>query len=240
MSTWRGLSRDLMRAVSWHRRLLAAALAAASVAVGLHLLQPNPAPTVLVLAAARDLPGGAALTRSDVRQVALPRDVVPRGVLRPGDPLATRTLAGPVRAGEPLTDARMLSPSLLAHLSEGKDTPDDLVAAPVRIADAETVGMVRVGDRIDVLAAHTGVETASRPAELIARAVEVVSLPGRHEPSDAAAGGLPDLDELGSISGDGASGDGGLVVVAVPATVAADLARATVTSRLSLVLRPSD
>ncbi len=230
--------RELVRAVSWRRRLLAAALAAASVALALQLLEPRPAPTTTVLAAARDLPGGHALGKSDVRELALPTDAVPAGALSPGDARATRMLAGPVRAGEPLTDVRMMGPALLASLD------DQLVAAPVRMADAGALSLVRPGDRIDVLAAETDLEQAQRPARVVARAAPVLALPGRG-PAGRSDGTESGLDTAVSGFDPAASdpaavaGDGGLVVLAVPPDVAADLARAAVTARLSLVVRHS-
>ena len=101
---------------------------------------------------------------------------------------------------------------------------------PVRLADAGALTLVRVGDRIDLLAAETDATTAYAPARTVARAVRVLALPVE---------GSPALG-LGSGSGAGAdalTSDGGLVVVAVTPVVAADLARAAVTARLSLVLR---
>ena len=228
----RRLGRDLALAVSWHRRLLAAALAAACVALALHLLEPRPAATTTVLAAAHDLPGGARLARSDLRTLALPRDAVPDGALRPGDPGATRVLASPMRAGEPLTDARVLGPSLLASYTRG------LVVAPVQVAEPAVLSVLRVGDRIDVLAAHTDPADAYAPARTIVRSARVVAVPGQaaqRSGADALAGKTGGAG-LG-IPVDGAAGDAALVLLAVSSDVAADLARAAVTDRLSVVLR---
>lgn len=226
----RRLGHDLVRAVSWHRRLVAAGLAAACVALTLHLLEPRPAATTTILAAAHDLPGGARLARSDLRTVALPRDTVPGGALRPGDLAASRVLASPVRAGEPLTDARVLGPRLVASYGPG------LVAAPVRVADPAILAVVQVGDRIDVLAAHTDPEDASAPARTVVRAALVVALPGRADERSGALHGDVGGAGLG-IPAEGAAGDGALVLLAVSTEVAAELARAAVTDRLSVVLR---
>ncbi|SFF83014.1 Flp pilus assembly protein CpaB [Actinopolymorpha cephalotaxi] len=231
---------EVTRAISRHRRLVAAGLAAAGVALALHLLAPEPPPTVTVLAAARDLPGGAPLSPGDLREVALPPHVVPAGVLRPGDPRAGGSagrgavLAGPVRTGEPLTDARLLGPDLLARVR----STAQVVAAPVRVADPGSLALVRPGDRIDLLAAETDVDQAARPARVVATQVRVLALPG--SAGEGAAGSEGGGGPLGSVGAGGsvdAGGEGGLVVVAVPAETAADLARAAVTSRISLVLR---
>lgn len=233
MASGRGALRALVRAVSWHRRLAAAALAAAGVALAIHALEPAPAQTTAVLAAARDLPGGVSLQPSDLRVVELPHDAVPAGALRPGDPRVTRPLAAPVRAGEPLTDVRLLGPTLLDAYSKGRE----LVAATVRLADPGELATVRVGDRIDVLAVSTDTAPA---AHVVARAVPVIALPGAagSEATGEATQNAPPLPaDLGAIRATVADGSGGLVVLAVSPDVAAGLARAAVTARLSVVLR---
>ena len=55
-------------------------------------------------------------------------------------------LAGPVRAGEPLTDVRLVGASLAAAYPGA-------VAVPVRLPDAGMAALLRVGDRIDLVAA---------------------------------------------------------------------------------------
>ena len=59
-----------------------------------------------------------------------------------------RVLAGPVRSGEALTDVRLVGSSLLTRGGR-------LVAAPVRLADPATAGLLHAGDRVDVLAVRT-------------------------------------------------------------------------------------
>ncbi|TDC83404.1 SAF domain-containing protein, partial [Actinomadura sp. 7K507] len=124
------------------RRPLAALLAAAAAGLALLALRPGPPPPVRVLAAARDLPAGATLSRSDVRHVNLPPGTVPSGTLRSAD---GRVLATPMRQGEPLTDTRVIGDGLLSGYGP------DRVATPIRIADADAVRLVRPGDHIDVL-----------------------------------------------------------------------------------------
>ena len=167
MSRTNSLLRDVLKAARWHRRLLAGLSAAAAVYFGLVALSPAPPPTVAVVGAARDLPGGARPAAADLRTLQLPAPVVPSGALRPGAEVAKRVLAGPVRSGEPLTDARFLSSSTLAG---------DLVAYPLRLDDAEIVSLLHVGDRIDLYAATS---TAADSANQLARAVSVVALPAR-------------------------------------------------------------
>lgn len=202
---------ELVRAAQWHRRLLAAGLLAGSVALGLQALAPDPPATVAVVAAARDLPTGTRLGSADLTTVGLDPSVVPAGALRSQTVVRGRTLVSAVRRGEPLTDARLLAPSALDLLGPG------LVAAPVRVADAATVRLLRPGDVVDVLAA--GGTEAVEPARLVAAAVRVVTVP--REAGDAF--------EAGS--------GGGLVLLATSSSTAARLAGAAVTERLSVVLR---
>ncbi|MEV6273187.1 SAF domain-containing protein [Kribbella sp. NPDC051936] len=157
--------RDLLRAARWHRRLLAGVAAAAAVYFGLLALSPAPPPTVAVLAAARDLAGGVTPARDDLRTVDLPAGAVPTGALRPGSKLTNRVLSGPVRAGEPLTDARFLAPPAV---------PSGSVAYPFRVDDADVTALLRVGDRITLYAAAS---TTADAATVLARAVPVVALP---------------------------------------------------------------
>ncbi|HSK26149.1 MAG TPA: RcpC/CpaB family pilus assembly protein [Jiangellales bacterium] len=195
--------------MSWHRGLLAGGLAAGAVALGLQALQPPPPPTVDVLAPVADLPGGVRLTSADLRPVALPEDIVPEGALRPDEDVGGRVLAGPVRAGEPLTDVRLLGRSLLDGWG------DALVATPVRVADEGAVALVRPGDRVDLIATDTMGEAQ---AHVVAAGVPVLATPPGGE--------------------DVSFTEGALLVVASSREQAGRLAAAAVTSRLSLSLRP--
>lgn len=128
----------------WARRLGAAGLAALAVGLGLSSLRPPESAWPGVRVAARDLPAGTVLGARDVRVVRVPPDAVPSGAL---SSVAGQVLAAPVRRGEALTDARVRS---ARGLLVGQ--PPGLVAAPVRVADADTVDLVQPGDRVDLLA----------------------------------------------------------------------------------------
>lgn len=197
------LLRDLLRAARWHRRLLAGLAAAGAVYFGLVALSPSPPPTVAVLAAARDLAGGAVPAGSDLRTLQLPTGLVPDGALTPGTDLTARVLSGPVRAGEPLTDARFLAPV---------SVPEGSVAYPFRIDDADISALLRVGDRVNLYAATS---TPADGANLLARAVRVVALPGPRTTTS-----------------------GALIVVATTPEVASRLAQATANSKIAVALTP--
>lgn len=196
-------------ALSRHRVLLASGLAAGAVAASLGVLAPNAAAGVPLLTAARDLAAGTALTVEDVRATEVPRGLVPSGALATSAAAVGRVLAAPVRRGEPLTDVRLAGADLLTEHAEG------LVAVPIRIADAASAALVTAGDRVDVLAAAA---TPGGPpfAQTVAPDAEVLAVPTAVQ--DA--------------------GDGALIVVAATPSVAARLAAAAVSSRLSLTVRP--
>lgn len=166
---------DLIRAARWHRRLLAGLFAAAAVYFGLASFSPPAAASTAVLAAARDLPGGVTPAADDLRVLRLPPATVPSGVLRPDTDLSDRILATAVRAGEPLTDARFLTPTAL---------PTGLVAYPLRLDDPDIAGLLRPGDHVDLYAASA---TADLSAARLATAVRVLALPA---PSRSSGGAL--------------------------------------------------
>jgi Flp pilus assembly protein CpaB len=193
------------------RRAAAVLLAAAALFLA---LRPGPAPATArppstpVVVAALDLPAGTVLSAQDVAIARLPPGVVPRGVVPDARAVDGRVLAGAVRAGEPLTDARLVGPGLTALLPAG------LVAAPVRLADLAVAGLVRTGDRVDVLAALP----ESERAELVAGGALVLAAP---RPSSA------DPDP-----------SAGLLVLAVDAATAARLAAVATTASLTVSLPP--
>jgi Flp pilus assembly protein CpaB len=192
--------------IAWHRRLLAGGLAAAAVALAIEAASPGAPATVDVPVAARDLDGGVELGADDLRIAEFPPDTVPSRIVDMSAAVG-RVLAAPMGAGEPLTDHRLVGESLLDGWGP------DLVASAVRIADPGSVGFVRPGDRVDLLAAAMDGTGAAR---VVATGVPVL------------AASAPADDPLA---------EGALVVVATSAAEAADLATASVTARLSFTLR---
>jgi len=166
--------RAVRRTVLARRRLLAGLLTAVAVAAGLHTARATPPPQVRVLVAAHDLPAGAVIAADDVRGVGFAPGSVPEGVAR--DP-AGRTLAAPMRAGEPLTDVRLVGPALA-------DGYPGLTAVPVRLPDPGMAGLLRVGDRVDLISA----DPQGRSAETVAADVPVLALPDT--PTEVGAAGL--------------------------------------------------
>ncbi|MDO7867697.1 SAF domain-containing protein [Nocardioides jiangxiensis] len=170
---------ELRRAILVRRRLLSAVCAAVAVLATVRAVAPPPPRTAAVLVAVRALAAGEVVGAADVASTALPVAVVPSDAA--AAPVG-RTLAGAVAPGEVVTEARLVGPSLL----EGHD---GLVAMPVRIADAAVVGLLRVGDRVDLFAADPAAATPS--GVLVLQAGLVLALPRQTEaPTDGQRGRL--------------------------------------------------
>ena len=153
----------MRRAVLARRRLLAALFAGVAVAAGVQAATAPPPAAVSVLTAASDLPAGTVLGTDDVVPVDFAPDSVPAGLT---DDAVGRTLAAPVRKGEPVTDVRLVGPALTAG-------HPDLTAVPVRLPDAAMVELLHVGDRIDLIATDPQGDGVS----VVAYDVPVLALP---------------------------------------------------------------
>ncbi|WP_244333540.1 RcpC/CpaB family pilus assembly protein [Streptomyces seoulensis] len=109
--------------------------------------------------------------------------------------------------------------------------PGELVRAPVRIADAAAVRLLRPGDRVDVVAAEER-SAGGSAARVLARGARVARLPELPE--------LPELPGQGDGPeagvGEGSVTAGALVVLAVPRATAARLVGASPTARLAVAL----
>jgi Flp pilus assembly protein CpaB len=163
---------------------------------------------VAVTVASRDLPGGTVLTRRDREVRRLPAGVAP--VVSDLHAMV-RTLAAPVRRGEPVTDVRLIGPGLAAAYP-------DRVVLPVRIADAEAADLLQVGDRVDLVAA----DPRGGRASYVAVDVPVLAVP---TPSDDS-----------STSGPGSGLTGRLVVVAALPDDVGRIAGAAATDLMSVAI----
>ncbi|MFE9857878.1 hypothetical protein [Streptomyces sp. NPDC005780] len=90
--------------------------------------------------------------------------------------------------------------------------PVRLVSAPVRIADAETVRLLRPGDRVDVIASE-GAGTGSR---VLAKGARVTRVP--------------------AASAEGSTENGALIVLSVPRATATTLAGAGISGGFAVIL----
>lgn len=196
---------DLRRRVLRRRRPLAALLAAGAVAAALHALAPPAPPGVTVRVAGHDLPAGHVLGPGDLAEVRLPAGAAPTGVV--GAPEG-RTLAGPLRAGEPVTDVRLVGVGL------ADAQPPGTVALPVRLSDAGQAALLTVGDRIDLLRTDPRAGTA----RALAGGALVLGLP---EPAGTSDGALP----------------GRLVVLALPVEEVEEVTAASVAAYVTYTWR---
>jgi pilus assembly protein CpaB len=200
------------RAVSWHRRLLAAAAAATAIAFVLEALEPPTPDTEPALVASRDLAAGRVLQPTDVRRVQRPAETVPVGAETNLSTIVGRAVAGPVSQGEVLTNVRILGPPMIKAM-RGK------VATPVRLADPGVGRLLRAGDRVDVLAAAQAADgTTLGTADIVASDVTVVAVPAPAE-SDQVTGGA-------------------LIVLAASPAEAQALAGAAMTSQITVTMLP--
>ncbi|MGN6782646.1 MAG: RcpC/CpaB family pilus assembly protein [Marmoricola sp.] len=204
--SWADRFDRLRRRVLWHRRALAAACCAGAVWAGVHAAAPPPPQTVAVWTTARPLSSGAVLTSADlVRRPFAPGSVPEERLRSPGD-VVGRVLARPVGAGAVLTAADVVGD----HWLDGRP---GMSAVPVRVTDAAAAGLLRVGDRVALLAADP---QGREPATTLATDAAVLAVPARAGDGNAA---LP----------------GRLVVVGVPAPSAATLAAAATRGFLTVV-----
>ncbi|MFJ3642531.1 RcpC/CpaB family pilus assembly protein [Streptomyces sp. NPDC090108] len=139
--------------------------------------------------------------------------------------------AGPHRAerprGRPAADPAPGAPG-----SPGRRAgPAGTMRAPVRIADAASVRLLRPGDRVDVIAAED--PSAGGGTRVLAHGARVAALPEALSGTGRPGGGSGE-------QADGSAGDtsvsGALVVLSVPPATAARLVGASATARLAVTL----
>jgi pilus assembly protein CpaB len=197
-----------------------------------------------VVVAARDLPAGEVLTAGDLRTIGSPAATVPVGAVTDLTAVVGSQLSGPLRRNEQLTDVR-LNHGVLRRPAPG------LVSTPVRLADSQAALLLVPGQRIDVLAASTAIDSGGTAAggtaaggtapggstgataagaapiataTVVAADVMVVAIPVASAPPGAS-------EATGDVGVEGT-----LVVLATSAMQARQLAQAEVSSRLSAVV----
>ncbi len=202
-----GFRPDWTRTVAARRAAAGALVLLAAVAA----LRPDPADGRSdVVVAARDLPPGAALTADDLRVESHSTTTIPDGSQPDPAELLGSTLAGPARRGEILTDVRVLSP----RLADAAAGPDARVV-PLHLTDSALLDLVRAGDVVDVLAvsssATAGGDTDGRPRVVATDAVVVLVSPTGKD-----------------------AGRDGVVMVALPAWKANEVAGASLSQAITL------
>lgn len=173
---------SIRRFIFLHHRLLAAICAGLAVLTALSALRQAPE-GVRVVVARHDLASGHVIEADDLRTVTLASS--PDHALTSASATG-RKIAGPMRAGEPLTDFRVLTPDALDGYG------DDAVLTSILVSDVGGLTGVQVGDQIDVIAVDPHGEAK---ATVVARAVEVVTVPPQDE-RDAVPLGIVTTEKL--------------------------------------------
>lgn len=190
------------------RRLLAAVFAAAAVAL---LLRGDPDEARLaVVVASRDLPPGHLLEPADLRIAHHPSGTLPDGAVHDAAPLTGAVLTAALRAGEIVTDIRVVGPRLAA-VAAGTENAR---IVPIRLADNAITDVLRAGDRVDVVAVE---DSDAAAAATLATDAAVVLVSG--SPTESGPGRTTER----------------VVLVALDSTRAAAVAAASLSTALTVV-----
>ena len=193
-------------------RLLRRAVAAVLVGLAAVLaLAPGRASSAddAVVVAAQNLAAGTVLEPALVTLRSIPRQAVPDGAARVPSAVLGRTLAAPVRRGEPLTDVRLTGPDL----TRASSTNPDAVSVSLRLADPGVAALLRPGTTVDVV---TVGEHQDEPV-VLARGARVLA-----------------VLEAGAHTGERA---GKLVLVALDPVAATRVAAASISQTLTVTFR---
>lgn len=169
-------------------------------------------PGSLTLVSSHDIAAGSVLKAADVQVVSVPDKVRAAGALATPEAAVGRVLAGAARAGEPITDARLvdLSPGIPATGDPGRSI------VPVRLADPAVGALLRPGSRVDVVAGSDG-----NRAVLASLATVAAVTADDAEPRD----------------GPGGAAKGRLVLLELPSDAAARLAGVSLGGPVAVTLR---
>jgi Flp pilus assembly protein CpaB len=196
----------------WSRTLAARRVAAGALVIlaAVVALRSNPqGDRTQIVVATRDLAPGVELTADDVRLENHTAATVPDGSQSDVGTVIGATLAGPARRGEVLTDVRVLGP----RLADSVAGPNARIV-PLPLADSALLDLVRPGDVVDVLAAGTSDVGAEARPKLVATDAVVVLV--SEKPKGAG------------------SGSDRVVLVALPAPSANDVAAAALVQTVTL------
>jgi pilus assembly protein CpaB len=202
---------ELLHGPGWRRVALARRAAAAllaTLALVLALAPGADAGGVPVVVAAHDLTAGSTLGAGDLAVRQWPAELLPAGAAPSVAAVDGRVLVGAARAGEPLTDVRLVG----ADPAAGLHGSPDAAAVPVRLADPDVAALLVPGSRVDVV---TLGPRADDPVVLAADAAVLAVLP----------------------PAEGAGSRGRLVLVALPRAVATRVAAAALTEQVAITLR---
>ncbi|MFT4218323.1 MAG: SAF domain-containing protein [Micropruina sp.] len=152
----------LRRLARRYRRVAAALMAGVAVWAALSVLRPAGPPTTAVLVAERALVGGQTIAAGDIAVRQIPTDALPAEYLDEPDQAVGRPLTVSLPPGAVLLPTSVVTKAALAA--------PGLAVLPVTLT-ATAVGLVEVGDRIDLLGSDSDTDTA-----LVASAARVVAV----------------------------------------------------------------
>jgi Flp pilus assembly protein CpaB len=165
-----------------------------------------------VVVAARDVAPGHRLTADDLTIHEFSPGALPTGALTEAGDLTDKTVTGPVRSGEIMTDARVLSSRLPMQLLQRGDAR----LVPVKLADTAVIDLLREGDVVDVLSIEESESTHSPQSTKILAKSAVVAL-------------------VSQVSGSRTGTDSRLAILALPEGDAHVVAAATLTAPITVV-----
>ncbi|MET0189407.1 MAG: Flp pilus assembly protein CpaB [Pseudonocardia sediminis] len=210
----------VLRGPGWARVALLRRVGAgllAALAVVLAVAPDGSADEAPVLVTAHDLAPGSTIRAEDLTVRTWPSALVPAGALRSPADAQGRVAAGAVRAGEPLTDLRLVGVELTARAGG-----PDAAAVPLRPADPAVAALLAPGTVVDVVApgpGGSGTAAEQAGARVIAGPATVLTV-------------LPAQSQ-----GTGRSGTGPLVLVALPRDAATAVAAASLAGEIAVTLR---
>lgn len=205
------------------RRIVAATLAGLSVLALGSGLRSSEAPSASILVASRSIGPGQVIGADDLTTGRW-QAAAPVGLMTDLTSVVGRRSAVPIAKGMAIASNALVGPSLLSE--------PGLLLTPVRLFDPGAGDLVVAGDRIDLLAAATGIGALGgaadpQPADVVAADVRVVATPARESAGNGSA-----------FLGSEASGSaGGTVLLAVDRATATRIAAAAAIARLSIVVR---
>lgn len=142
-------------------------MAAVCIAIGGFLLWAHdnaPPATVPTVVATADVPAGGVVSDTDVQVVGWPAQSRPAPAASSVDMIVGRRASAPIRAGEPLTELRVVGQSLLA------DGGPDRVAIALTEDPLASSGLIRPGDLVNLVG-----QTDAGPRTLVT-AAQVLTL----------------------------------------------------------------
>lgn len=178
---------------------------------------------IRVVTATRDVTSGQIVTNNDLGISEFTADQLPEGTVTDIGDVIGRTVAGPIRRGEIVTDVRTVGPRL-ARESIGTD---DARIVPVRLADAAVSDMLRSGDVVDVLTVGT----------------ETVAAVGTDTPNSSTSDNIPKVLASGAVvvvvtaKESGRNQQEQVVMLALPTEAATRVAAASLVNAITVTFK---